>query len=123
MTKKYQTAHHAPGAAPPPPRPASSVAVASPAAPRGGSHAVHRRATTGREALTATEHEVAAHLAQGHSNAEIAARPLVSRGTIATHVNHILTKLQVRSRVDIARAVTRHEAAIAPAMRGPPTAP
>jgi len=30
---------------------------------------------------------------------------------VETHVAHILTKLQVRSRLDIARQVTRHETA------------
>jgi DNA-binding CsgD family transcriptional regulator len=75
---------------------------------RSGSHATHRRATSGWEALTATEREVAALVARGDSNPEIASRLMVSPGTIATHVAHILTKLQVSSRVDIAREVTRH---------------
>ena len=65
---------------------------------RSGSHAAHRRATTGWEALTATEREVAALVAEGSSNPEIATRLFVSPRTIETHVAHILTKLQVRSR-------------------------
>jgi DNA-binding NarL/FixJ family response regulator len=39
----------------------------------------------------------------GLSNPEIAARLLLSRRTIATHVSHILKKLGVHSRTDIAR--------------------
>jgi DNA-binding CsgD family transcriptional regulator len=78
---------------------------------RSGSHAPHRRATTGWQALTATEREVAALVAQGGSNPEIATRLFLSPRTIEQHVAHILTKLQVRSRRDIARQVTRHEPA------------
>jgi DNA-binding CsgD family transcriptional regulator len=76
---------------------------------RSGSRAAHRRATTGWEALTTTEREVAALVARGDSNPEIASRLFVSPGTIATHVAHILTKLQVSSRVDIAREVTHRK--------------
>jgi DNA-binding CsgD family transcriptional regulator len=76
---------------------------------RSGSHAAHRRATTGWEALTATEHAIAALIAEGRSNPDIASRLLVSPRTVATHVAHTLTKLQVRSRLDIAREVARHE--------------
>jgi len=39
----------------------------------------------------------------GLSNPEIAAKLLLSRRTIATHVSHILKKLDVHSRTDIAR--------------------
>jgi DNA-binding CsgD family transcriptional regulator len=75
---------------------------------RRGSHAAHRRIATGWEALTATERAVAAILAEGAANPDIAARLLVSPRTIATHVAHILTKLQARSRLDIVGEVTRH---------------
>ena len=37
------------------------------------------------------------------SNPEIAAKLLLSRRTVATHVSHILKKLDVHSRTDIAR--------------------
>ena len=75
---------------------------------RSGSRAAHRRATTGWEALTATEREVAALVAQGGSNPEIATGLFLSPRTIEKHVAHILTKLQVHSRREIAREVTRH---------------
>jgi DNA-binding CsgD family transcriptional regulator/tetratricopeptide (TPR) repeat protein len=70
---------------------------------RRGPHAKHRRATSGWESLTATEIKIAAFVEEGLSNPEIAARLLLSRRTVATHVSHILKKLTVNSRIDIAR--------------------
>ncbi len=70
---------------------------------RRGPHARHRRARSGWESLTATEIKIAAFVGEGLSNPEIAARLLLSRRTVATHVSHILKKLDVHSRTDIAR--------------------
>jgi DNA-binding CsgD family transcriptional regulator len=70
---------------------------------RRGPHAKHRRAQSGWESLTATEVKIAAFVEEGLSNPEIAARLLLSRRTVATHVSHILKKLNVNSRIDIAR--------------------
>lgn len=49
--------------------------------------------------LTPRELEVLRLLAGGRSNAEIAAARFLSEATIKTHVNHILTKLRLRDRV------------------------
>ena len=70
---------------------------------RRGPHAKHRRARSGWDSLTATEIKIAAFVEEGLSNPEIAARLLLSRRTVATHVSHILKKLDVHSRTDIAR--------------------
>ncbi|MGH3224260.1 MAG: ATP-binding protein [Streptosporangiaceae bacterium] len=70
---------------------------------RRGPHAKHRRAQSGWDSLTATEIKIAAFVEEGLSNPEIAARLLLSRRTVATHVSHILKKLDVHSRIDIAR--------------------
>ena len=70
---------------------------------RRGPHAKHRRAQSGWDSLTATEIKIAAFVEEGLSNPEIAARLLLSRRTVATHVSHILKKLNVNSRIDIAR--------------------
>jgi DNA-binding CsgD family transcriptional regulator len=70
---------------------------------RRGSHARHRRAQSGWDSLTATEATVAAFVEEGLSNPQIAARLQVSSRTVGTHVSHILKKLGVHSRTDIAR--------------------
>ena len=68
-----------------------------------GPHAKHRQARSGWDSLTPTEIKVAAFVEEGLSNPDIAARLLLSRRTVATHVSHILKKLDVHSRTDIAR--------------------
>jgi DNA-binding NarL/FixJ family response regulator len=58
---------------------------------------------TGWPALSPTELAVAYLVGEGRSNPDIAAEMFLSRATVQTHVSHILTKLGVRSRVEIAR--------------------
>jgi DNA-binding CsgD family transcriptional regulator len=70
---------------------------------RRGPHSKHRRAVSGWDSLTDTELKVAAFVEEGLSNPEIAARLMLSRRTVATHVSHILKKLHVATRTDIAR--------------------
>jgi DNA-binding CsgD family transcriptional regulator len=70
---------------------------------RRGPHSKHRRATSGWESLTDAELKVAAFVEEGLSNPDIAARLMLSRRTVATHVSHILKKLEVSTRTDIAR--------------------
>ena len=52
--------------------------------------------------LTPRQREVAALIAGGLSNAEIAERLTVSEGTVANHVEHILRRLSFRSRAEVA---------------------
>ena len=70
---------------------------------RRGPRTKHRRALTGWDSLTPAEIKIAALVQGGLSNPEIAAKLFLSRRTVATHVSHILKKLDVHSRTDIAR--------------------
>jgi DNA-binding NarL/FixJ family response regulator len=60
---------------------------------------VATKAAAGLDTLTEREVEVLEHLARGLSNAEMAEALFVSETTIKTHVSHILTKLNLRDRV------------------------
>lgn len=64
-----------------------------------------RRARMGWDALTATERAVLALLADGFPNAAIADQLGVSRRTVESHVSAAYRKLQLRTRVELARAV------------------
>jgi DNA-binding CsgD family transcriptional regulator len=70
----------------------------------------HRRARRGWDSLTPAEATIAALVAEGMTNPQIAAKLFLSHRTVATHVSHILGKLDVRSRIDIARQATDRRA-------------
>jgi len=72
---------------------------------RRAARGVRHRSATGWDALTPTEQKIARLIAKGLSNPDIAGRMFLSRNTVQTHVSHILTKFNARSRVEIARAV------------------
>jgi DNA-binding NarL/FixJ family response regulator len=57
---------------------------------------------SGNEALSDREWEVAMLVARGLSNRQIAAQLVVSERTVDTHVSHILRKLSLVSRAQIA---------------------
>ncbi|MER5931514.1 AAA family ATPase [Streptomyces sp. NPDC002054] len=81
---------------------------------RRGSRSARRNAANGWEALTPAELRVALLVAEGRSNPEIAAELLLSRRTVQTHVSHILGKLQVRSRTQVAAQAASRAAAGGP---------
>lgn len=58
--------------------------------------------------LTAREREVAILLAGGLTNKEVAAKLAVSPGTVRSHVEHILTKLDLRTRAQVAAWAAQH---------------
>ncbi|MBM7773689.1 DNA-binding CsgD family transcriptional regulator [Actinokineospora baliensis] len=75
---------------------------------RRGPRVRHRVERTGWSSLTPAESTVAELVARGLSNPAIAARLVLSRRTVATHVSHILAKLGMASRTEIAREAARY---------------
>ncbi|GAA2747291.1 ATP-binding protein [Kitasatospora cinereorecta] len=73
------------------------------------------RASGPRSPLTPRERQVAELLAEGLSNKEIAARLVVSTRTAETHVDHILSKLGLTSRAQVAAWSAAHDPAPSPA--------
>jgi DNA-binding CsgD family transcriptional regulator len=60
---------------------------------------------TREEGLTAAERRVAALVADGRTNQEVAAALFLAERTVASHLTHIYAKLGVRSRTELARKV------------------
>jgi DNA-binding CsgD family transcriptional regulator len=63
------------------------------------------RPAFGWESLTDTEYRIARLVAQGLSNREVAGQIYLSAHTVAFHLRHIFWKLDVSSRVQLARLV------------------
>lgn len=62
-----------------------------------------KRPTHGWDALTPAENKVALLVATGCSTSDIAQSMYLTRRTVQTHISHILAKLGMSSRVEIAR--------------------
>jgi DNA-binding CsgD family transcriptional regulator len=60
---------------------------------------------TRTEGLTAAERRVAALVAEGRTNKEVAAALFVGERTVETHLSHVYAKLGVRSRAELARTL------------------
>jgi DNA-binding CsgD family transcriptional regulator len=74
---------------------------------------------TREEGLTAAEQRVAALVAEGRTNREVAAALFVGEGTVETHLSHVYAKLGLRSRVELARTFRPKAEAPEQSSRGP----
>jgi DNA-binding NarL/FixJ family response regulator len=83
-------------------------------------HRVHRRTrpgkadATGLESLTGRELQVARLVVDRKTNPQIAGELFLSQKTVETHLRNIFRKLNVSSRVELARAVERADRAASP---------
>ena len=75
-----------------------------------GSGASRRRPAVGWESLTPTELQVSTLVSQGLTSPQIAQRLFLSPRTVQTHISHILRKLGLSSRVELATLVARQPA-------------
>jgi DNA-binding NarL/FixJ family response regulator len=71
----------------------------------------HGRARQALSALSPRERDVVLAIAQGHSNAEIGVRLAMTVATVKAHVSHILDKLGLDNRTQI--ALLAHDAGLA----------
>ena len=66
-----------------------------------------KRPNHGWPSLTPTEQQVVALIAEGLTNPQIAERLLMGRATVKSHLEHVFTKLGVRTRSELAAQATR----------------
>ena len=87
---------------------AHALSQAESASPSPPSPRPQRGARGDRCALTPREREVAALVARGLTNRQIAAELVITEGTAANHVEHILHKLGFRTRAQIGSWAAEH---------------
>src|SRR5262249_6179151 len=75
-------------------------------------------ATPAQGALTPREREVAALLARGLTNRQVAEALVISEGTARIHAERVLGKLELRSRFQVAGWARQHGLSIEPDVRG-----
>jgi predicted ATPase/DNA-binding CsgD family transcriptional regulator len=68
-----------------------------------------RRPADGWDSLTPTELRVAAAVTEGLSNPQIAARMLITRRTVTTHLTSIYRKISVSTRAELAATFVHHQ--------------
>ena len=68
----------------------------------------------GREALTVRQREIAALVARGYTNQQIAAQMVITPGTAGNHVQQVLRRLGLRSRSELATWATQRGMAAEP---------
>jgi ATP/maltotriose-dependent transcriptional regulator MalT len=82
---------------------------------------VRKRTAETSEPLTAQEWQIARLASDGLSNPEIGARLFLSPRTVEWHLRKVFTKLGIRSRRELAKALAGSEPTLATAYAHPPT--
>jgi DNA-binding CsgD family transcriptional regulator len=81
---------------------------------------VSRPALTGVDALTASEHRIAAMAADGMSNRDIAQALFVTVKTVEMHLGHVYQKLNLAGRTELATALHNGAAGTLPSSKAEP---
>jgi DNA-binding NarL/FixJ family response regulator len=76
---------------------------------------VRRRTAETRDDLTAQERQIARLARDGLSNPEIGARLFLSPRTVEWHLHKVFTKLGIRSRHELSRALPSSDTELVPA--------
>jgi len=76
---------------------------------------VRKRTVDTRDELTAQESQIARLARDGLSNPEIGARLFLSPRTVEWHLRKVFTKLGIRSRLDLRRALPNSDSELLPA--------
>jgi non-specific serine/threonine protein kinase len=87
---------------------------------RSGSNGTRRRVNMPTDQLSSREVQVAALITRGASNRDIADELVVTVKTVEVHIGHILTKLNLNNRVQVATWGLRHGMAMQPALDSDP---
>ncbi|NMO92690.1 LuxR C-terminal-related transcriptional regulator [Actinomycetospora sp. TBRC 11914] len=75
-----------------------------------GARGRRSRPSTGWESLTPTERQIAELVGEGMTSPQVGARLFISPRTVQTHISHVLRKLGLRSRVELAAELSRRRA-------------
>jgi DNA-binding NarL/FixJ family response regulator len=76
---------------------------------------VRKRTAETRDTLTPQEEQIARLVRDGLSNPEIGARPFTSGRTVEWHLHNVFTKLDIRSRRELANALASFTSHLHPA--------
>lgn len=86
----------------------TALSIAEAIAYASGTEGSRKRPSSGWASLTPAEHNVIRLVSAGLRDKDIASKLNVSPRTVHSHLNHIYTKLDISSRVQLVQEAARH---------------